>query len=114
VPLLGCKAFGCGAGPFDGVPDVQVPQPDDAVVVDAGEYVPVGPVGHRIDSVAAAGQGQARDEVLCGPYAVSGEGERRREPRIAGTGLEGFSDHLVVDRLVSLLDCGGPLEEGDA
>ena len=36
VPLLGREASGCGTDPFDGVLDVQVPEPGRAVVAAAG------------------------------------------------------------------------------
>ena len=47
-------------------------------------------------------------------YAVGGEGELCRERCVAGAELEGFSDHLVVDGLVTLPDRCRPLREGEA
>lgn len=42
IPLLGCEASGCGTNPIDGVLDVQVPEPDDAVEAAAGQRAAAG------------------------------------------------------------------------
>jgi hypothetical protein len=59
APLLGREATGGGTNPLDGVLDVQVPDPDHAVVV-VGQYVSAGAERHPRDGGgAAAGQGLA-------------------------------------------------------
>ena len=48
------------------------------------------------------------------PDAIGGEGELSRERYVTGAELEGFSDYLVVDGLVTLSDSCPTLREGDA
>ena len=100
-----------------------VPQPDCAIRIAAGQHVPVRAERHRVNEPGARRQGcgqgrvlgvqQAGGEVFGGLDAVGGEGELGRERCVAGAELEGLSDYLVVDGLVTLPHRGRPLGERD-
>src|SRR6266536_2486779 len=56
MPLPGREASGCRTNPLDGVLDIQVPEPDRAVIATCGQRVPIVTERHRIDGDGADSQ----------------------------------------------------------
>src|ERR1700731_3626826 len=65
LPLLMRELPGCGADPFGGVVDVQIPQPHSPVDAPAGQRAATGGQRPPVDSLAAARQRLAEQPGMC-------------------------------------------------